>query len=162
MNVQNQALTQSAIHPNGFIPPKPQDFENGVFPPVGPDRLIAQNVLAITMLADNTLTATIDAGAPFFGPIQLVAYDLTLEPVDPTELPPDHKGTVYQWVYTEMGRSNGETPLPVLAGQQVIVTVNVLVANHELRGGSTFVGEVGLHGAGFEKFVVLTGTFRDQ
>ncbi len=162
MYMQTAIHAPSTVRPALFIPAKPQDFENGVFPAVVPNHLSVQEVLGITMPADTTLTAKIEAGTPFFGAIQLVAYNLTLETVDPEDLPLGHKGVVYHWVYTQTGRSNGLTPLPVKAGQKVIVTVDALVDNHELTNGATFVGQVGLHGVNFAKYVLLTGTYRDQ
>lgn len=150
------------LRPPGYIPPRLADFENGDFPAVGPDQLMTQEVLGLTIAVNDTCTVSLPAGAPFFQNAQATAYTLKLEPVDPSELPPGHKGKVYEWVYEATARSDGTTPFPVLAGQQILVTVDVFVHQGELVGGSTFLGEVELQGATFKKFVVLTSKYVDQ
>ena len=83
------------------------------------DHLVTKDVLAILFSTDNVVTASITTGAPIFKVAKLVAYDLKLEQVDPSELPAGYKGKVYYWNELESDSSDGTTPLTVHAGQRL-------------------------------------------
>ena len=74
---------------------------------------MSQAVLGITVSADTSLTAKVTAGSPIFKVLNVTAYDLVLQAVDPTELPPGHHGAVFDWSEQNPVNSDGVAPLPV-------------------------------------------------
>lgn len=80
--------------------------------------------------ADAVLVASIVAGNGAYKVDSVVVYDVTIEVVDPGDLPPGHKGPPPKHtVYTEVGRSDGSTPLFVAAGQFIEARVLSLPFN---------------------------------
>ncbi|MEP6492202.1 MAG: hypothetical protein ABJF01_05970 [bacterium] len=79
---------------------------------------------------DAQLLARIEGGPAYFKLDSVIVYDVVNQIVDPGELPPGHKGPPpKQKIYTEVGRSNGTTPLAVTAGQFIEVRVTTLPLN---------------------------------
>lgn len=146
------------IHPGGPMPPKPTDSESGSFPAGVHDRQMSQAVLGITVSADTSLTAKVTAGSPIFKVLNVTAYDLVLQAVDPTELPPSHHGAVFDWSEQNPVSSDGVAPLPVKQGQRVYLNVVVYVPLHVVPPGN-FTGTVVLQGGGLTKTVALQGTY---
>ena|GEM_PF-6194245 len=113
-----------------------------------------QNCLEITVGSDDTLTASITTGKSFFKVLEVVVYNLVLQPVDPV-LPPSH----FQWIWDEIEaqRSDGARPVIVTAGQRVHVGIAVWVPIHTAPPGA-FTGTFVLQGMSLAKTLLLQAT----
>ena len=140
------------------IPPKLPDSENGTLSPIPHDRQTSSEVLTVTVGENDSLTASIKSGAPFFKVLEVAAYNLVRETVDPSELPPGHHGPVFYWTEEKVRSSDGVTPLAVTKGERIHLTVSAEVALHALRPGP-FSGAVALRGATLSRTVAVQGTY---
>jgi hypothetical protein len=87
--------------------------------------------------ADANVTAAIATPDSYFTVTAITSYVVSWEPLPPGELPPGHKGRPPgQKVYTQVGQSNGKTPLHVSKGQAVYVTVSLDVPAISVTPGS--------------------------
>ena len=87
--------------------------------------------------ADANVTAAIATPDSYFTVTAITSYVVSWEPLPPGELPPGHKERPPgQKVYTQVGQSNGKTPLHVSKGQAVYVTVSLDVPATSVTPGS--------------------------
>ncbi len=97
--------------------------------------VVSREMSVDKVLTDAKVSASISGGGSLFT-LQLVADTVSLEPVDPSELPPSHKGPLpTQKVYTQTGSSDGTTPLQVAAGQALFVYVTLKVPDQTVTPG---------------------------
>lgn len=88
--------------------------------------------------SDFNVTAKVDTGDPYFVLASVATYNVSWETVDPSELPPGHRGPPpKQKVYTQVGQSDGTTPLHVAKGQALFVYVTLEVPEKWVTPGPT-------------------------
>jgi uncharacterized protein with LGFP repeats len=153
-----EILAMAPIHTvnSGKIPPQPQDYQDGTFDPIVHDRPISNEVMEITLGADDTLTASITGGSSFFKVLGVEKYELLLDqlPHGPGHTP----GPIYFWTQEKVGESNGVVPLSVAKGQRVHVNVTAQVAQNALPPGP-FSGTLALRGGSLSRTVPLQGIY---
>ena len=143
--------------PEMHHPALPDTFDGTLYPPVTHDVPASYIVMELTLPVDDKVTASITAGSPFFkvSSIEIDEVQWTMEGGD--EVPGHPKP---QWVpdFTELGTSDGATPLAVKNGQYVIVRVALDVPLGSTPPGNVD-GAVVLHGAVFSQALALKGTY---
>ena len=149
--------TRHPVPAGPVIPAKPKDFVNGTFPAVVHDQRINQTVLGFTLGADESLTASITTGSATFQVAGIQSYDLVLETVDESELPPGHHGALRAWTLQPASNSDGATPLAAQKGQVIHLNVNVDVPLGTAPGAITGIATIKSE-TGFAKTANLTGT----
>jgi hypothetical protein len=99
---------------------------------------VSRNASNESVPSDANVTATIGTANAYFAVTAVTSYVVSLEPVPPGELPPGLKGPPpKQKVYTQVGQSNGKTPLHVAKGQAVYVSVSLTVPTSSVVPGPT-------------------------
>jgi hypothetical protein len=87
--------------------------------------------------SDANVTANVGGGSSYFAVANVTSYDVSWEPVPPEDLPPGHRGPPpKQKVYTQVGQSDGKTPLRVVKGQAVFVAVLLMVPATSVTPGA--------------------------
>ena len=140
------------------IPLKPQDFVDGAVGAAGdsPDNsLVTHEVLARTLDQDDTLTATITGGVPFFSVLDFWVGELQLER-DAGEGPGGK--TLTFWNEIREAGSDGGPALAVRKGQRVHVEIGLRVPKNVLSA-TALAGVVSVRGATTDIAVSLSGTY---
>ncbi len=138
-------------------PPKPSQFINGTFNPMGDGHPVEQAVLAQVMAADTTLTASIVSGAQFFKITDISVFNLLLEQDSAGSPKPVGGGTGEHWTEQSAGTSNGVTPLAASAGQYVVLNVTAESVAGLVPPGP-FSGSAVFKGSAFSTTIPLFGT----
>lgn len=136
-------------------PPKPQPYthtEIGTWSAGGNDILFsARQWIAASPI---TVQAEIQGDPKIFSAISISTATLTLQEIDPADLPHHPTTPTYDWVGTLAGSSNG-APLKVAAGEMVNVSITVKLpvgtapgpfAATLIIGGDPFGGKLALTG----------------
>ena len=101
--------------------------------------------------SDSQITAKITDNATIFSVFSLTIWEWRWEPVDPSELPPGHKGSLPKHrVLEQVGQSNGAEPLAVSSGQLVKIIVDATPPNTTQIAGTEYLGTLLIQGEGWD------------
>ena len=136
------------------------------FPPMYYDSPATQTVLEFAVTAADSLMAAITAGATYFKVVSLASFKLEETPILPP--PPTLPGGVRPQAVSDaagktslvqVASSNGTTPLSVMSGQTVRLTLTAEVPKGTSLAPGKFTGAATVTGKTTKEAVNLAGTY---
>jgi LGFP repeat len=98
--------------------------------------LVSRNASNDGVPSSANVTAAVTGDSPF-AVSAVTSYIVSWQEVAPSELPPGHEGPLpKEKVYTQVGQSDGTTPLYVAKGQAVTVSVSLTVPSTSVTPGA--------------------------
>jgi hypothetical protein len=127
-----------------------------------------QLVASMNVVADDTVTATVQSGAQFIQTIQVKVYNWVHEITEPPPIPPPKGGGGQIELVIPRGplilsgptsTSDGTTPLAVKKNQCILVYATAVIPNGLLSAPGGFGGSILIKGTAISDSVAFSGTY---